>query len=179
MDDRWGPSSGSATDRLAALRPPAPDTSGAGPQGRGKRPGFSRELILAAVLILLGACAVLVLVGRDRQVTVLPADSTVVENVHQGNSPVAGTALVAALVDQGNFPPEMEEGDSVVVIVTPTSSSDGTTRQLPGVAIVHSVAETNSGSYGAVVTLVSTETVAREIADAGSVHLAIVAGVDR
>ena len=174
MDDRWGTPSGTAVDRLAALRPPAPEHSDEGTKRRRKRPGFSREMVLGVVLVLLGALVVLMFVGRGQTVSVSPTASTVTETVRDSGTLAEGTALVAALVELGSFPPQLEKGDSVVVIVTPASSSDGTTRMLPGVATVSSVDELDSGSFGAVITLVSTENAAREIADAGSVHLAIV-----
>lgn len=174
MDDRWGASSGSATDRLAALRPPAPDGPGDRARSRRGRPGFSREIVLGVVLVLFGGLVVLMFIGRGQQVSVSRTETTMLEVVNDNPGLTAGSALVAALVEQGNFPPELRKGDSVVVIVTPASSSDGVTRMLPDIATVSSVSEVTSGSYGAVVTLVSTETAAREIADAGDVHLAIV-----
>ena len=174
MEDRWGAPSSSATDRLAALRPPVSEATGDRAKGRRARAGFSREMILAVVLVLLGGLVVLMFIGRGQQVTVAPTETSVGEETGRAGDLAVGSALVSALVDQGNFPPELEKGDSVIVIVTPASSAEGTTRTLSGVATVSSVSEVNSGSYGAVVTLVSTENAAREIADAGAVHLAIV-----
>ena len=174
MEDRWTTPPDSATARLAALRSD-PARTGSHP-GKTKRRGsrYSRELILGLVLLLLGAFVVLMFIGRSQRATVVvPALSTAASSVTDDQIP-RGQALAATLVDQGSYPPELSEGDSVVIILTPVSSAEGSTRMLPETAVVASISEATSGTLGAVVTLITSEAVARDMADAGSVHLAIV-----
>ena len=173
MEDRWGATTEGAADRLAALRIPPPDRhTAASPSSSQKR--LSRELILGVLLLLIGAFLVLVFVGRGQPTPVVMPE-TAPTAVEPTNGEVAhGKALVSAFVEQGSYPPELSKGDPVVIILTPVSSSEGVTRMLPETARVASIHESSGGSFGAVITLLAAETVARDVADAGSVHLAIV-----
>lgn len=178
MDDRWGTIPDSPIDRLAALRPGSAGTTS---RPRRESPGsriFSREMILALVLLLLGAFVVLLFVGRGQQTPVVASISSVTEPTVSETQLPRGRALAAALLDQGSYPPELTSGDSVVVILTPHSSAEGTTRMLPDTATVMAVREVTNGTLGAVVTLVTSETAARDMADAGTIHLAIVPRAD-
>lgn len=178
MDERWGAPSDTAADRLALLR----DGQSANRMGTADIPArkraFSRELVLGLVLLLLGALVVLVFMGRNTTSQLVATPPSIQEETDERGTLSRGEALTAALVEQGNYPPELSRGDSVVIIVTPQSSVDGVTRMLQETATVVSVDDASSGTFGAVVTLMASESVARDIADAGSVHLAIVPRVN-
>lgn len=177
MGDRWGATTDGATDRLAALRIPPPDRrTAASPSSSRKK--LSRELILGVLLLLIGAFLVLVFVGRRQPSPVVMPAATPGPVQSNTGEVVRGKALVSAFVEQGNYPPELSEGDPVVIILTPVSSSEGVTRMLPETAKVASIHESSGGSFGAVIALLAAETVARDVADAGSVHLAIVSERD-
>jgi len=173
MEDRWGTTPEGAADRLAALRTPPPDRR-IPPSGSASRKRLSRELILGVLLVLIGAFVVLMFVGRSQPSPVVMPGlvSNPAEPLPGGVA--LGKALVSAFVEQGSYPPELAKGDPVAIILTPVSSSEGVTRMLPETARVASIHESSGGTFGAVVTLLATETVARDVADAGSVHLAIV-----
>lgn len=178
MEDRWGTPPDSAATRLAALREGASGPGSRPVKDERRRVRYSRELILGLILVLIGAFVVLVFIGRgQRAVVVAPVPSTATPPAGDNQLP-SGRALAATLVDQGSYPPELSEGDSVVIILTPQSSSEGSTRMLPETAVVASIREAASGTLGAVVTLITSESTARDMADAGTVHLAIVPRAD-
>lgn len=177
MEDRWGTTSEGAADRLAALRNPVPAGRDSVPSGA-TRKKLSRELILGVVLLLLGAFVVLIFVGRSQPMPVVVPATASVPHESTDEGVMKGKALFSAFVEQGNYPPELSQGDPVAIILTPQSMSDGVTRLLAETAEVASIHESTGGSFGAVITLLTTETTARDIADAGSVHLAIVPGQD-
>jgi hypothetical protein len=127
------------------------------------------------ILLLVGGIVAVFLLGRTpsaQQVTVGQGDSPSLTTVVGSLGP--GKAYFAAFVENGAYPPRLSGGDSVIAVVTPSSSSDGTTRVLQDVLRVVSVDDSQSVSAGAVVTLLGPESTVRDIADAGSVHLAIV-----
>ena len=175
MEDRWGATTEGAADRLAALRTPAPDRRGSVAPGKSRK-SFTRELLLGIVLLLVGAFVVLMFVGRNRPAPVVAPATIPTTDESPGGELTHGKALVSAFVEQGSYPPELSKGDSVLIVLTPQSTSEGVTRMLPESAKVTSVNESGGGTFGAVITLLASETVARDVADAGSVHLAIVPG---
>ena len=176
MEDRWGMPTSGAEDRLAALRQPkrADQQQKVNPQ-RAARFVLSREVVLGVILLLIGAVVAVMMVGGNSPVTTT-ADPAVTSVPSQAGSTelTRGQAYFAALVQPGAYPPGIAAGDSVVVVVTPQSSSDGSTRMLQDVVHVVDVESPEEATAGVVVTLLGPELVVRDIADSGSVHLAIV-----
>lgn len=177
MEDRWLSSSSGPEDRLAALRTPDhPDRRG---EQHRRKTGVTRELILGVILLLVGACVVLVLFARGS--TPVPT----VSEVSQASAPPAagfveaGKALVPAFVETGDFPPELSLGDNVLVVVLPHQSSDGVARVLQQHVSVAGLSSDTTNRTGAVITLLGPENLARDIADAERVHLSIVSGVEK
>lgn len=176
MEDRWASPTAPVEDRLAALRPPRPADRAVQPtRSTGRKFAASREVVLGVILLLVGAVIAVVLLGGNPPVQVAleaPVDSVVSSGRPQALA--SGQAYFAAFVETGAYPPRLSTGDSVVVVVTPISSSDGTTRMLQDVVRVIDVRASEGAATGAVVTLLGPETTVRDIADSGSVHLAIV-----
>ena len=172
MEDRWG-TPPVADDRLTALRSPA----GATGQVQVEEPKKTRtlkELLLGFVLIMIGCFIAFVVLGRGSQNTSLTDESveTTVADVPSGIG--KGMALFAALVEAGSYPPAIQEGDTVMVIVTPDPSSDQVTRSLSERATVTDVAETSTITGGVVISMIGPEEMSRDIADAAEVHLSVV-----
>lgn len=179
MDDRWTMPGPTGEDRLEALRPPRQDRVAAPGRAPQRRFTFSREVILGVILLLVGGAVAVVVMGKSsavQQVAVTEADASAATTVP--GALASGQAYFAAFVETGAYPPRLSGGDSVIVVVTPVSSADGTTRMLQDVVKVVSVEDAQSVTSGAVVTLLGPESTVRDIADAGSVHLAIVGSAE-
>jgi hypothetical protein len=78
------------------------------------------------------------------------------------------------LLQQGSYPPELAEGDRVLVVVTAPVGEGTPARSLQHLVTVAQLEPSQSLGSGTVVTLVGPEALAREIADADSVHLSII-----
>lgn len=178
MDDKWPAPGVRGEERLASLRPPRPSTDMPATAPT-KRFTLTREVVLGVVLLLVGAIVAVVLIGRSEPHAV--ADQVVPASNEGEVAPLEisdGQAYFSAFVETGSYPPRIGRGDTVVVVVTPQSSNDGTTRMLQDVVRVVDVVEEQSATNGAVVTLLGPQGTVRDIADAGSVHLAIVKVAD-
>ena len=176
MEDRWGMPANSAEDRLSALRPTrTTDQPPKRPSQRGWKIGLTREVVLGVILLLVGAVVAVMMVGGDTPLSTT-GEAAVATAPGQTDVPALthGQAYFAALVQPGAYPPGLTNGDSVVIVVTPQSSSEGTTRMLQDVVRVVDVESSDGPNPGVVVTLLGPEMAVRDIADSGSVHLAIV-----
>ena len=172
MEHGWGTTSPEQADRLASLR----TTPGAtGKTGRGQTPSrLVRETVLGVVLLVLGAILVLLYVTRSTgdEPMVDGAVNTVAESTLADIEP--GQALVAALLENGSYPPELTSGDRVLVVVTAPVGVGTPARSLQHTVTVAQLQTSGSMGSGTVVTLVGPEALARDIADADSIHLSIV-----
>lgn len=171
MEHGWGTTSPEQADRLAALR--MPSATGSKAHKRTAPSRVVRETVLGAVLLVLGAVLVLVFVTRStgHEQTVDGTAPTVAEPAVSEVEP--GQALVAALLQQGSYPPELTAGDRVLVVVTAPLGEGTPARALQHPVTVAHVEPSESMGSGTVVTLAGPEALAREIADADSVHLSI------
>lgn len=171
MEERWSTSEASASDRLASLRPtatPRIERSATEP----KR-GISRELLFGVVLLLLGLLVGLLLLSRDTtQIAVDGSPGTVPLPAGPGIAP--GEFVVSALVEPGGFPPALDRGMHVRLVVSSQRTIDEAPRMLPGKATVDAVDPAGDLSSAAVVTLRTTEETAREVAAADDVRLVLI-----
>lgn len=171
-DEPWGHASQTEDDRLAALR----GAAGAGRRSTAQSPKqrMARELVLGVALLLFGAVIVLVYVSS--RTTATPTVDTALPTgaEPQPASLGPGLALVPALVERGSFPPGLSTGDHVIVVVSPESGSDRPARVLEQDITVADVSVDDSLAGGTVITLVGPESLARDIADAGRVHVSVV-----
>lgn len=171
-EERWGIPEMSATERLASLRPAA--------SPRAERPArepekkISREVLFGVVLILLGLLVGLVLLSRGT--TQVAEDTVTAASVPQESALAQGEYVVAALVNQGAFPPLLGRGMQVRLVVSSTRSTDDAPRMLPGTATVDAVDPAGDMSASSVVTLRTGEETAREVAAADEVRLVLVGG---
>ena len=172
-EEPWGHTPRDQEDRLAALR----GAAGATPQTRSSAPRqrMARELVLGVVLLLLGAVIVLVYVSSRTASTPTVETAVPAGEEPQPASLVPGLALVPALVERGSFPPGIATGDHVIVVVSPDPGEDRPARVLEHGITVADVSSDGSMSGGTVITLVGPESLARDIADAGKVHVSVVA----
>lgn len=172
MDHGWGTTSLEQAGRLASLRT---TMDAAGKAGNGRRPSrLVRETALGVVLLVLGAILVLLYVTRStgEELMVDGTVTTVAESTLADIEP--GQALVAALLENGSYPPELASGDRVLVVVTAPVGEGTPARSLQHTVTVAQLQTSGSMGSGTVVTLVGPEAIARDIADADSVHLSIV-----
>ncbi|MFM9132494.1 MAG: hypothetical protein ACKORY_07200 [Actinomycetota bacterium] len=173
MDDRWRASDGSAADRLASLRDAAPrerDATRSLP-----RKGLTREILLGVVLLLAGVLIGLTFLLRGNEPATsgtMPIGTPVGAVTDLGE----GEFLVAALVEPGSFPPALEPGMKVRVIVSSAIAMDDPPRLLPGAATVRSVDGAGELTSSTVITLRAETDVAREVAAAETVRLLVVGG---
>lgn len=174
MEDRWG-TPPSAEDRLSALRAPLPGPAHA-PQEKDKKHRSLREILLGLALVLVGSLLAVFLLGRSGTTQSVATEVTASTVPTVDGRPGKGMALFAALVEAGAYPPAIREGDIVLVVVTPSSSSESVTRALPDLATVTDVSEASTISGGVVVSMIGPDSMPPEIADAAEVHLSVVGG---
>ena len=127
-------------------------------------------------LVLIGCIVAVVVLGRGATVAPTATESSPTTMVVSPDEPGSGMALFAALLEAGSYPPAIRKGDTVLVVVTPPSSSDSVTRALPDRATVTDVSEASTITGGVVVSMLGPDSMPREIADAERVHLSIVDG---
>lgn len=160
-------------DRLASLR------QGASPADARQVPrADSRmriEVLLGIVLIGCGLIAALFLT-RGTSTPLEPAAPDEVVATTLVPSPVAGEMLVPIAVKEGNFPPSLDVGDLVRVIVTPSIDGFGDLRALPERTVVHSIDSPSDLGTDWIITLVGNENVLAAVAGSGPVRLGIIGG---
>lgn len=118
--------------------------------------------------------AVLFLLFGGKGTGVAPSTSVVAEAEQSVGQLQNGEAFTAIALEEGTFPPEVEKGDQVRIVVTPNSDGSGTTRALEETTIVESLSGTSDVGGRYVMTVRGPESVALAIAASGVVHISIV-----
>lgn len=157
----------SAHDRLSALRQPAPTTAGGARWPVG-------ALVVVAVLVL-GVAVVAWNLRADSAQVVTASTSMTETSVVSENVLLTGEALIAVAAERGTFPPQLDIGDTVRIVVVPRFTGEVNPEVFTDVAIVHDVSAPTDIASSFVITLRAAESVAPAVADAESVHLSIVA----
>ncbi len=131
------------------------------------------ELLLgvAAFVVLLAVLFVL-LGSRNPQ-------STTATTVSRSQTPTpgglqSGQALIALALEEGSFPPHVEAGDQVRIIVSPNNDGTGTTHRLEEETIVHAMSGPSDLGGRYVMTVVGPESVAVAISASGPIHVAVI-----
>lgn len=165
-----------AHDRLAGLRAPRPDA------GAAKKSPVRIELLVGMVLV---AGGVLVALSMGRGDSVPTAEEAVVaaltaptaDVVTSENSQLlADETDVALALEIGQFPPDLEPGDRVLVTVVPDFDSGGSVRSLESTPTVVAVSSPDDMTGRWVVTLRANRAVPKVLAGSKSVLLSIVGG---
>ncbi len=158
----------SATDRLNSLRQ----------SSQSQLSMLSPRKIRIELLIGVGAFLVLLAVlfalfsGRS------PATAPTTSIAMAASGPVgqlrSGEAYIAIALEDGTFPPDVQKGDQVRVVVTPNADGTGTTRGLDETTIVESLSQAAEIGGRYVMTIRGPESVAIAIAESGTIHVAVV-----
>lgn len=161
-----GPNAGH--DRLNALRQ----------NSQSQIPRFSYRKIRIELLIGAAAFVVLIAVLFVLLGTRAPQVATVttlvgVETPASGKLQ-NGEALIPLALEEGSFPPHVEAGDLVRIVVSPNSDGTGSTRGLVEETIVDSMSGPSDIGGRYVMTIRGPETVAVAIAASGPLHVAII-----
>lgn len=156
-------------DRLSALRP----SPGTAPAVTVPVTALRRWGLPAVFALLAAVCVALVLTSRDFGSTPDPVGLT--EPVPVGaptEELLSGEALVAFPVQSGHFPPSLQRGDSVRVVVTPGADGSGETRLLPETVLVTAIDSAPDVPDDVVLTVRAPVDLMPLIAGAGSLHVA-------
>lgn len=170
------PASDAVHDRLAGLRAPRPESA------TSQKSPVRIELLVGMVLV---ASGVLVALAMGRGESVPAAEEAVVAALTAPAveaTPGAESLLladetdVALALELGQFPPDLEPGDTVLVTVVPDFDTGGEVRSLESTPTVVAVSAPDDMSGRWVVTLRANRTVPRVLAGAKSVLLSVVGG---
>lgn len=165
-----------AHDRLAGLRAPRPDAAAS------KKSPVRIELLVGMVLV---AGGILVALQMGRGDSVPTAEEAVVAALTAPTAEVTpdGDTLlladetdVALALELGQFPPDLEPGDSVLVTVVPDFETGGEVRSLESTPTVVDVSAPDDMTGRWVVTLRANRAVPKVLAGARSVLLSVVGG---
>ncbi len=165
-------------DRLAGLRAPRPDSTAV------KKSPVRVELLVGMVLV---AGGVLVALAMGRGESVPAAEEAVVASltapageVTSGSesSLLADETEVALALELGQFPPDLEPGDTVLVTVVPDFDTGGEVRSLESTPTVVNVSAPDDMTGRWVVTLRANKAVPKVLAGAKSVLLSVVGGAE-
>jgi len=85
-----------------------------------------------------------------------------------------GEAYIAIALEDGTFPPDVQKGDRVRIVVTPSPDGTGSTRGLDEKTIVESMSSASEAGGRYVMTVRGPESVAVAIAASGTIHVAVV-----
>ena len=83
-------------------------------------------------------------------------------------------AFIAIALEDGTFPPDVQKGDRVRIVVTPSPDGTGSTRGLDETTIVESMSNASEVGGRYVMTVRGPESVAIAIAASGTIHVAVV-----
>ena len=167
-----------AHDRLAGLRAPRPDAAAS------KKSPVRIELLVGMVLV---AGGVLVALSMGRGDSVPTAEEAVVaaltapaaEETSTGESLLlADETDVALALELGQFPPDLEPGDTVLVTVVPDFDTGGEVRSLESTPTVVGVSAPDDMTGRWVVTLRANKSVPKVLAGAKSVLLSVIGGAE-
>jgi hypothetical protein len=126
---------------------------------------------VGAFLVLL---TVLIFLFGSRTPSVSPSSSVATNAQDVIGTLKNGEAFVAMALEEGDFPPDVRQGDQVRLIVTPNADGSGTTRALDESTVVESISNTSEVSGRFVMTVRAPESVAIALASSGSVHVAVI-----
>ena len=127
--------------------------------------GIAAFVVLIAVLFVLFGSRV----PQASPLTTLPTVDSPIEGELQ-----SGEALIPLALEDGAFPPHVEVGDQVRIIVSPNSDGTGTTHQLEEETIVQSMSRPSDIGGRSVMTVRGPESVALAISASGPLHVAII-----
>jgi hypothetical protein len=135
------------------------------------------EVLIGVVVVLAGITMALFLSGGSSSPATGGEAATSPPKIDaQDSRLMSGEALIAIAVDPGNFPPSLLVGDTVRVVVTPSSDGSGSVRSLKELTVVQSVMPPADMGTQFVVTVRAPEILATAIAASGPLHLSIVKG---
>lgn len=158
-----------AADRLASLRSRPTGVSPALP----RRALFLPLLLVCATAIVVAAAVFMMGLFGDSQPTVASETPQVSYEAQEAEPELlAGEANIAFAVEQGNFPPLLEPGDVIRVVVTPGPDGVGEYRVVEDEVVVLEVSETTDVSTDVVLTVRGSESLLKVIAASGPVHVA-------
>jgi hypothetical protein len=161
-------------ERLSVLRTPQP---GAAPIKNNAPKRMQLEVLIGVVVVLAGITMALFLSGGSSSPATGGEAATSPPKIDaQDSRLMSGEALIAIAVDPGNFPPSLLVGDTVRVVVTPSSDGSGSVRSLKELTVVQSVMPPADMGTQFVVTVRAPEILATAIAASGPLHLSIVKG---
>ncbi|MFM8790930.1 MAG: hypothetical protein ACKOFX_00265 [Solirubrobacterales bacterium] len=163
---------GGGADRLGALR-----TSAAEP-----RRTVRTEVVVGGVLVVAALLGFLFLRGGGAPGVTGATPNAPISTLEVEPPTTAlldEEALVSVALEEGDFPPDLARGDSVIVTVRPDLDTDGDPRTLGGLSTVVSVAAPVDGGSTWIVVLRAAKTLPEILIGARDVSLAIVAGGGR
>ena len=163
-----GLGSGSGPDRLNALRQ---NTQSQLRITSSRKIRIEMLLGVGAFLVLIAVLFVFIGGGSNG---VAPSTSIVAQSEQKNSELQSGEALIAIALDEGRFPPEVEKGDQVRVVVTPNSDGTGTTRALNERTFVESLSGASDVGGRHVMTIRGPESVAIAVAASGAIHIAVI-----
>jgi len=163
-----GLGSSSGTDRLNSLRQNSQS------QMSTLTPRKIRIELLLGVGAFLVIIAVLFILIGSKSPSVVSSTSLIAQSEEQGNHLRSGEALIALALEEGTFPPDVQTGDHVRIVVTPSGDGSGTTRGLDETTTVESLSGASEIGGRYVMTVRGPESVAIAVAASGSVHVAVI-----
>ena len=156
-------------DRLASLRSRPSEISPALP----RRAQFLPLLLICATAIVVGGMFLMLGLFGDSQPTVASETPQVSYEAQEAEPELlSGEANIAFAVEQGNFPPLLEPGDVIRVVVTPGSNGVGEYRVVEDEVVVVEISESTDVSTDVVFTVRGSESLLKVIAASGPVHVA-------
>lgn len=169
MDSSHRASTDAAFDRLAALR-----AGSSGSVSSGRRAVVSKGTVsagLAAVVVILGVM-ITRLAGPDRSQPPTVERAPVATSSDGDLDLLAGEALMAFPVKQGNFPPDVNTGDLVRLVVTPGPDGVGEIKFIEEPVVVSEITAMSEISGDMVFTIRGREEILEVIAGSGPIHVA-------
>ena len=127
--------------------------------------GVGGFFVLIAVLFLLFG-------GKGNGIA--PSTSVAAEAEQVAGQLKNGEAFMAIALEVGTFPPRVEKGDQVRIVVTPNTDGSGSTHALGETTIVESLTSTSEVGGRYVMTVRGPESAALAIAASGAIHISIV-----
>lgn len=163
------PGTSGIDERLASLR-------GIG----GGAPVTSRkirlELLVGIAIVLFSLVLVVVLLGNraPSSITAQPEVVPIETPTPIETGLLAGEAYIPISVSAGRFPPELQVGDTVSIVVVPPMGADEVVRAIRDNVLVHSISAASDIGTDTVVTVQGPHSLGVDIANADRVLISIV-----
>lgn len=130
------------------------------------------ELLLGVGAFLVLLAVLFVLLG-SRSPEVVSSTSIGAPIEVSGNQLRNGEALMAMALEEGSFPPDIQKGDLIRIVVTPNQDGSGMTHALDETTTVESLSGASEIGGRYVMTVRGPESVAIAVAASGSVHVVV------